>query len=201
MIVNPQKSNIVHFRPPSVVKNTLAFTCGAHSLQNATQYTYLGIPFDEHLDFLKTVKSEAQSAGRALGLLIATSKSIGGMPYNVFTKLYDSMVRPVISHGASIWGTKSYSRINAVQNRTMRFCLGLGKYTPTAALYMYGELAWQPPHVKQSASVARPRYHRRSRDRQNYKVYAYCYSRSSTRCKNWQFNFVEHLNLINYHIY
>jgi hypothetical protein len=79
----------------------------------------------------------------------------------------------------------------------MRFYLGLGKYTPTAALY--GELAWQPPHVKQWVSVARlcHRYHRMNRDRLNYKVYAYCYSRSSTRCKNWQFNFVEHLKLIN----
>jgi hypothetical protein len=107
------------------------------------------------------------------------------------------MVWPVISYGASIWGTKSYSCINAVQNRAMRFYLGLGKYTPTAALY--GELAWQPPHVKQWVSVARlwHRYHKMNRDRLNYKVYAYCYSRASTRCKNWQFNFVEHLKLIN----
>ena len=54
-------------------------------------------------------KSIAQSASRALGLLIAKYNSMGGMPYDVFTKWYDSCVWPVISYGAAIWGFKSFS--------------------------------------------------------------------------------------------
>ena len=41
----------------------------------------------------------------------------------------------MISYGAAICGTKSYSSINAVQNRVMRFFLGTGKYTPNAAVH------------------------------------------------------------------
>jgi hypothetical protein len=41
----------------------------------------------------------AQSANRALGLLIAKFKILGGMPYNVYTKLFDSMVWYVVSTG------------------------------------------------------------------------------------------------------
>ena len=37
------------------------------------------------------VKHVAQSASRALGLLIAKYKTLGGVPYNVYTKLYDSV--------------------------------------------------------------------------------------------------------------
>ncbi len=79
-------------------------------------------------------KVVSQSAGRALGLLIAKYKTIGGMPYDVYTKLYDSLIRPIISYGAVVWGAKRFSCINAIQNRAMRFFLGTGKYTPTAAV-------------------------------------------------------------------
>jgi hypothetical protein len=40
---------------------------------------------------------------RALGLIIA--KSFGGVPYSVFTKMFESVVCPVIAYGAAIWGT------------------------------------------------------------------------------------------------
>jgi hypothetical protein len=40
-----------------------------------------------------------------------------------------SLVWSTISYGAAIWGTNEYSCINAVQNRAMRFYLGVGKYT------------------------------------------------------------------------
>ena len=51
-----------------------------------------------------TAKLVAQSAGRALGLLIAKFKSLGGMPFDVYSKLYDSLVWPVIAYGAALWG-------------------------------------------------------------------------------------------------
>ena len=54
---------------------------------------------------------------RALGLLIAKCKLNGGLIFNTYTTLYDSLVWSIISYGAVIWGTKKYSCINAVQNR------------------------------------------------------------------------------------
>ena len=60
-----------------------------------------------------TAKFVAQSANRALGLLIVKSKSLGGMPYRVFTKLYDSMVWSVVAYGASVWGTCQFSCVDA----------------------------------------------------------------------------------------
>ena len=121
--VNASKSNVVHFRPNSVARTSFEFKCGATSILTADKYTYLGITLNEFLDFNITTKTVAQNASRALGLLIAKYKCIGGMPYHVFSKLYDTLVWPVISYGASVWGTKSFSCINAVQNRAMRFFL------------------------------------------------------------------------------
>ena len=53
------------------------------------------------------LQTVTQSASRALGLLIAKCKIMGGLSYDVYTKLYDAVVWPVISHGASIWGVKT----------------------------------------------------------------------------------------------
>ena len=55
----------------------------------------------------------------------------------VYSKLYDTMVWSVIDYGAAIWGTREYACINAVQNRAERFFLGVGKYTPNAAVVMF----------------------------------------------------------------
>ncbi len=51
-------------------------------------------------------KSFAKSANRVLGLLIAKCNAFGGIPHDVFTKLYDSLVSPVIEYVAPIWGHK-----------------------------------------------------------------------------------------------
>ena len=126
MCVNPQKSKVVHFRCQSKSRSPFSFTCGNHNLQTVGQYNYLGLLMDEFLDFNKTAKYVAQSASRVLVLVIAKFKAIGSLPYNVFMKLFDSSVWPVISYGASIWETKSNSCINAVQHRAMRFYLGWG---------------------------------------------------------------------------
>ena len=147
MSVNPKKSNVVHFRPNSEQRCDFEFKCRADEIATVDRYSYLGITLTEFLDYDITAKNIAQNASRALGLLIAKYKNMGGMPFDVFTKLFDSLVWPIISYGAAIWGSKSFSCINAVQNRAMRFFLGTGKYTPTAAVF--GEMAWEPPIVKQ----------------------------------------------------
>ena len=56
------------------------------------RYVYLGLLLTEHLDFEKTVKYVAQSASRALGLLISKRKLVGGLPYNVYTQLFEFLI-------------------------------------------------------------------------------------------------------------
>ena len=152
MTVNASKSNIIHFRPNSCQRTNVTFMCGDKILQIVDRYTYLGVLFHEHLDYNVTVKSVAQSASRALGLLIAKCKILGGVPYNVFTKLYDSVVWPVINYSAPLWGVRTYSCIEAVHNRAQRFFLGVGKYTPNDGIS--GDMGWNPSVVRQWKTVS-----------------------------------------------
>ena len=125
--------------------------------------SWIGLEF---LDFSVTAILIAQSDSRASGLLVAKWKSVQGMLYDVFTKLYDSIVWSVIAYGAAVLGDKTYSCINAVQNRdeniylcinlvqnrAMRLFLGVGKYTPNAAVS--GDIGWPQPASRRWKSVS-----------------------------------------------
>ena len=103
-------------------------------------YTYLAITLNEFLDYNVTAKFVSQAARRALGLMIA--KAIDGMSFHVYTKLFDTLVWPVIAYGAAIWDTRQFSCIDTIQYRAMRFFMGTGKYTPNLAVA--GDMGWEP---------------------------------------------------------
>ena len=201
MSVNASKINVIHFRPNSVLKINSEFRCATQNLILTDRNTYLGITLNEFLDFSATAKAVAQSASRALGLLIAKFKSMGGMPYDVYTKLYDTMVWPVINYGASICGIKSFSCISAVQNRAMRFFLGTGKYTPTVAVS--GEMGWHPAFVKQWKSICIywNRMIHMDAGRINRRVFVLGDRKSETGCKNHIFNIKEKFRKLGFNQY
>ena len=151
LVVNLNKSKILHFRIPSIPLSNFCFSYNGDVIEIVSQYTYLGLLFTEFLNYDEMAKAVAKSASRALGLLIAKCKANGGFNYTTFTKLFDTMVWSVIDYGASIWGTKDYSCINAVKNRAMRFFMGVGKYTPNLALY--GDMGWIPCNIKTLRTV------------------------------------------------
>ena len=88
LTINFNKSKAMHFRTPSASKTECLFLCGDSHLELVTQYTYLGVLFTGHLNFMLMSKIAAQSASRALGLLISKDKAFGGMPFQCFTKCY-----------------------------------------------------------------------------------------------------------------
>ncbi|XP_052256259.1 uncharacterized protein LOC127861632 isoform X1 [Dreissena polymorpha] len=204
MVVNANKSNIVHFRPNSVPRSEFNFKCGVHGLTYVDKYSYLGLLLSEHLDFSISAKSVAQSASRALGLLIARYKSMGGMSFAVYSKMYNSTVWPVISYASAIWGIRTYACINAVENRALRFFMGVGKYTPSAALA--GDMGWQPPLVKQYKHVCNlwHRFGSMNMNRVNRKVFQWTVNTAGVKCKNWVFSvkmMFKDLNLEEFCIY
>ena len=191
--VNENKSNIIHFRTPSVQRTSFKFSCCEKVLSVTNQYNYLGLLLTEFLDLNIMASAVAKSASRALGLVIYKCKSNGGFPYQCFTKLYDSLVWPIIDYGSSIWETTKRSCIEAVQNRACRFFMGVGKYTPNLAVQ--GDMGWTPVLVKQWKSIGRlwARFNEMSINRLNKRILIWSLTNSSTRCKNWAFRVKFHM--------
>ena len=97
------------------------------------------------------LKQVAKSANRALGPVIAKYKEFGGLPFNTFTQLFYSVVRSAISYGGAVWRDRQFSCITAVQNRAKRLYLGVGRYTPNAAVN--GDIGRLRPFTKQRKTV------------------------------------------------
>ncbi|XP_050403757.1 uncharacterized protein LOC126819646 [Patella vulgata] len=151
--LNPQKTKIVHFRTPSKPQSTHKFTCGPEIIETCDCYRYFGLWFNERLDMNKTVKELSKSASRALGVLCIKFKILGGMTFKVFSKLYASLVEPILFYCAGIWGTKSYSCVNNIQNKAIKFFLGVGKTTSNLATR--GDVGWTSCETKQKVECIR----------------------------------------------
>ena len=120
LLINPDKSKIVHYRPKSQPRSRYQFTCGTHELEYTKSYKYLGMWLDEHMEMKETVKVLAASASRALGVLMGKFYDAGGMSYSVYTSLYKSLVLPIMLYGSAIWGIKEFTFLNTVQNKACR---------------------------------------------------------------------------------
>ena len=194
--ISRDKSKVVHFRNPSTPLSRYIFHCDNNQLDFAPSYQYLGLLFTEHLDYDIMAKTVAQSASRALGLLIAKCKQAGGFAYSTFTKLYDSLVWSVIDYGASIWGFTEYSCINAVHHRACRFFMGVGKYTPNAAVN--GDMAWIPTIVRQWKAIGRlwTRLIHMDNTRLNKRVFLWSNTASNSNVKNWPYKVKEKLAVL-----
>lgn len=151
--VNETKTKVVHFRPKKEKQTAFDFKCGNKTISICEKYKYLGLWITDNLDLEYTVRQVAASAHKALGLLIAKVKTMGDISYDCFKRLYDTMVQSVIDYGVSIWGHNRFPVIEAVQNRAIRFYLGLHNKCPVTA--MYGDIGWTMPHVHQWKCITR----------------------------------------------
>lgn len=196
--INCNKSKVIHFRPQRITKTDTQFMCGEYLLETVSQYKYLGVYLTEHLDFSVMTKIVSQSASRALGLLISKDKSFGGMPFNCFMRCYDACVQATINYSAAIWGTRSFSCINAVQNRACRYFLGLGKYAPNVA--NNGDMGWTTPEHKQWMCVIRIwcRLINMAPHLLTKCIFVEYLEASSYRCKTWFYRVKTFLNEIGF---
>ena len=153
LTVNPEKSKVIHFRTSAVPQSTFTFKCGAKEIEYVSSYKYLGLWFNEHLDMTKTVKELSKSASRALSALYLKSLRAGGMTLNVFKKLYESLVEPVLFYSCGVWGISDFKEIQMVQNKACRYFLGGGKCASNVALR--GDMGWNSCFVKAKLEVFR----------------------------------------------
>ena len=138
--INYAKSNNVHFRNKGKERSTFEFHIGNQPVEYATVYRYLGIHMHENLDFSETAEVLSQAGGRALGAMISKIHSYKDVGYNTYSKLFNSCVAPVLDYCAGVWGFKQFGKIDTVQNRAIRYFLGVHRFTPILAIN--GEMGW-----------------------------------------------------------
>ena len=107
MVVNQDKSQIVHFRPPRHRVTDRNFTFGNHHLQTVNNYKYLGVMFDSILTISYNATNLSSSARRAVGLLQFKLKHLKQCGWSTYTKLFSSYICPSLDYCAGVWGVKT----------------------------------------------------------------------------------------------
>lgn len=140
--VNKNKSKIVHFRYNKQQQTKSSFTYGEEVLEMVKEYKYLGIIMDEYLNFNSCSKTLADSGGRALGSIISKCKLIKDIGFRSYSKMYECGVIPIVDYGSAIWGSTKHKHSELIQNKTVRYFLGVHNFTAIPALH--GEIGWLP---------------------------------------------------------
>ena len=111
----------------SCPKTQLDFQCAELALEKESTYKYLGLWFHEHLDMKFAVIELTKLASCAHSALYMKISNVGGMDFDVFCKLYECLIEPMLLYGAGLWGSSEQKRVNTVQNKACQYFLGLGK--------------------------------------------------------------------------
>ncbi len=87
----------------------------------------------------------AEASGISLGSVVNKYKLCGGKYYQLYKKLYDTCVTPVMDYCGAVWGFKDYDKCNTIQNRAIRAYLGVHRFSSNIAIH--GDLAWMTPII------------------------------------------------------
>ena len=140
--INVKKTKVLHFRQKRTPLSDFSFKLGNQHIEYAHEYKYLGFWFNEFLDLDNSIQRVFNSGNQALGAVIAKAKAAGGLPFSVFTRLYDASVLSICNYSAHIWAHRKNLQLNKLQNNALKFFFGLGNAAPLAALE--GDSGWPP---------------------------------------------------------
>ncbi len=76
----------MHFRGSTIPPTNFVFKYDSLPIECVSEYKYLGILLDEHMDFKKTAHLLANSAGRALGAVINKDKANKDLGFNTLSE-------------------------------------------------------------------------------------------------------------------
>ena len=153
MRINVSKSKVVHHRIKGHKETQFKFKLGDCNIDTVDRYKYLGVVLDSSLDFGVTAAVLAESAGRALGTIYSKFKSNKGLGYETYTKLYNSGVIPILDYCAGVWGFGNHDKINTVQNKAIRYYLGVHRFAPNLAIN--GDVGWYSSSTRRKVEMIR----------------------------------------------
>ena len=130
-----------------------SFKIGQNVIELVETYKYLGVIFQEKSDFTQTADALATGGGRAFGGLISKLHGLKDFGFKTFEKLYYSCVVPVTDYGSAVWGYKNYAQLDYIQNRAIRYFLGVHRFTPILALV--GDSGWLPSQYRRWLTILR----------------------------------------------
>ena len=140
LVINKQKTKVMHFRKSRKQKSKFDFHLGDTELEMVCEYKYLGVLINEHLNYNSNADLLSKAAGRALGSVISKFKYMKDMGFQTYSTLFETCINPILNYGSEIWGVNDYQCCDRIETRALKFYLGLHRYASNVAVI--GECGW-----------------------------------------------------------
>ena len=149
--VNMSKTKILVCRKGGFLGSREKWYLDQERIETVNSYKYLGYTITTKLS---TDISLAEYAGRAKSKIINIFKTLyrlGHIDTNIFFKLFDAQVKPMLLYAAEIWGINKYETIEKVHTFACKKLLGVSTRTPNTVIY--GEVGRYPLYIDSATLV------------------------------------------------
>ena len=145
LTVNLDKSKIIVFRKGGFLASREKWVWGNVRLEVVNTYKYLGLTFSTGHSFTSAMEDTAIRAKKNTVEILKTLRRTGCVASNIFFKLFDSQIVPMLLYSAEIWGYKRMDLIERVHLFACKRFLHVRNRTTNDIVY--GELGRYPLYI------------------------------------------------------
>ena len=152
--VNVQKTKIVIFRNGGYIARHEKWFLGRQEIEIVNEFKYLGVLFTSRLSFNALQQDLAQRARAALLQVNRCIRKLVSVPPDVYFKLFDAQVLPVLLYSSELWGLTDNFQVENVHLQALKRFLNVPIRAPN--VIVYGETGRYPLYI--NASIRAVKY-------------------------------------------
>ena len=186
LTVNMNKSNIMVFRKGGYLAAREKWFYGDLEMKIVNSYKYLGVVFTTKLSLTYTCQELISRGKNAVLSIMKKLYKLEHCSLEIFFKLFDAQVQPIVQYGAEIWGIEaSAPAIEKLHLFAMKKFLCVDKRTPNDLVY--GELGRYPIYINSNLRCVRYwiKLIQMNENRLPFKAYKMLYDLDEKGKRNW----------------
>ena len=143
---NFKKTKVVTFRKGGHSSRNEKWHLNGTSIEVVSYYNYLGLLLSCRNKWSKAVSNLADQARKAMFSIFSFERKVGVITHEVYFKLFDSLILPILLYGSELWGFQQFMQIEMVQLKYCKHFLGVRQNTTNEAVL--GDCGRTPIFVK-----------------------------------------------------
>ena len=135
LAVNTQKTKVMVFRLGGHLAKHEKWFLDKERLEVVNEYRYLGNIFSTKLCTNTVLTDLACRAKASVMQVMKTLRKIGHITPDIFFKLFDAQIQPILLYGAEIWGLDDCRLIENIHLFALKYFLNVSSRTPNVMVY------------------------------------------------------------------